>query len=566
MTQRRLTALFGVLALAAVTAVGGWVAAANIESPAEIAARTAPPEPSLILVPVEERVLSSNIVTRGTARFGLPQPISIAPSALKSGTAGLITTLPSAGAQFDEGDVVLTASGRPVFLMQGDIPAYRDLVPGVSGEDVRQLEEALKRLGFDPGQLDGAYDESTSSAVADWYKAAGHEPFGPTAEQRAEIKSLEAALAEAQKLQISADSAMAQADLTVEAARRKAEHARSVAEAELQAAIRERDLAFMDVSAIANVEVARAALEAAKTEGDLEVQTAIASKKVAAFEAQHAADLVATSAAELDSARRMLGVQVPADEIVFLPALPVRIHEITAAVGAEASGAVMSATDNKITIDASLPLDAGPLVRPGMEVDIDEAAYGIRTKGSVEFVANTPGTHGVDGYHIYFAVAVPEPPMQLEGFSLRLTIPIESTSGPVTAVPMSALSLAPDGTSRVQVENNGTLTYVTVEPGLAANGYVEVASGGHELEPGQLVVVGSKGPDPALDPSDSAAAAVPDRGVLQTALETVCTSVSEAPGAETSSSDTRGVGWHLRSWVRWTAGCPAEMGEPASAS
>src|SRR5688500_2294748 len=133
MKRSRLTVLFGILAVVAVIAVGGWVAAARIASPAEIAARTAPPKPSLILVPVEKRVLSSNIVTRGTARFGLPQPISITPSALKSGTAGLITTLPAMGAQLEEGYVMLTASGRSVLLIAGDIPAYRDLVPGLSG-------------------------------------------------------------------------------------------------------------------------------------------------------------------------------------------------------------------------------------------------------------------------------------------------------------------------------------------------------------------------------------------------------------------------------------------------
>ena len=50
--------------------------------------------------------------------------------------------------------------------------------------------------------------------------------------------------------------------------------------------------------------------------------------------------------------------------------------------------------------------------------------------------------------------------MERAGFSLRLTIPIESTDGVVTAVPISAVSLAADGTSRVQVENEGALEYV----------------------------------------------------------------------------------------------------------
>ncbi|MGH8603007.1 MAG: peptidoglycan-binding domain-containing protein, partial [Gammaproteobacteria bacterium] len=179
MSRRPVIVLCYVLALVAVVAVGAWVASSRIESPAEAAARTAPPTPSPILVPVEERVLSSNIVTRGTARFGLPQPISLAPSVLKANAAGLITTLPLLNTQFKEGDVMLTASGRPLLVLQGQVPAFRDLVPGISGKDVRQLEQGLERLGFDPGPVDGTFDQRTSAAVANWYTSAGYEPFGP---------------------------------------------------------------------------------------------------------------------------------------------------------------------------------------------------------------------------------------------------------------------------------------------------------------------------------------------------------------------------------------------------
>ena len=107
-------------------------------------------------------------------------------------------------------------------------------------------------------------------------------------------------------------------------------------------------------------------------------------------------------------------------------------------------------------------------------------------------MANTPGTRGVDGYHMYFEVRVTENSVPLEGFSLRLTIPIESTKGAVTAVPVSAVSLAADGSSRVQVERNGELEYVVVEPGMVADGYVEVTPVKGELKPGQLVVVGAE--------------------------------------------------------------------------
>jgi hypothetical protein len=42
----------------------------------------------------------------------------------------------------------------------------------------------------------------------------------------------------------------------------------------------------------------------------------------------------------------------------------------------------------------------------------------------------------------------------------------------------------------VQVQRNGKLDYVVVEPGMAADGYVEVKPINGKLEPGELVVVG----------------------------------------------------------------------------
>jgi hypothetical protein len=573
MTSKRTVALSGALALAAILAAGAWVAGSRIESPADAAARTAPPDPSPILVPVEERVLSANVVTRGKGRYGLPQPLSIAPSVLK-GAPGLIATLPLRNAQFSEGDVLLTASGRPVFALQGNLPAYRDLVPGISGEDVRQLESALERLGFPPGSVDGNYDQRTSAAVARWYNSKGWDPFGPTRDQLANFAALERNWGEANKNKLAAAAAAAAASLTVEsarataeqnnrtaeaelaamqantlkfgviagqdisqaveAARAKAEFANRAAEAELTRQIAERALVVMDprqpesarAAADAKLELARAAasntklegelavqaaqheaslasqrvaraeaaLNAARLDGEKMIQAALDAKQIAQLEARLATERANRAAADLDFARRKLGVQVPVDEIVFIRTLPVRVQEVSAAVGAPAAGTVMSVTDNQLAVDTALALDVAPLVKQGMRVMIDEQALGITAAGVVQTVAGTPGTRGVDGYHIYCEIRVVETSAPLEGVSLRLTIPIESTQGAVTAVPISALSLAADGTSRVQVQGNAGLEYIDVKPGLSADGYVEVTPVRGRLAPGQLVVVGYKNP------------------------------------------------------------------------
>jgi hypothetical protein len=499
-------------------AAGSWIAGSTIQSPAEAAARTAPPLPSPILVPVEERTLTSDVVTRGTARFSLPQSISIVPSALKP-ELGVITTLPLRSTQLNEGDIIFSTSGRPVFVLVGETPAYRDLVPGISGDDVLQLEDVLARLGFDPGSVDGTYDEQTSAAVADWYASAGWEPFGATAAQLATIRALEQELATAMNNKLATEATAATAPLAVEAAQSDSWAAGSAAQATIDqlAAVRDqlqRDLVHAQTAPIpegsnremvqatiavimrdiavaeANVAAAEAARGAAYTSGQAAIQAAMDAQTAAEREVQIAADLVAQITADLERARYDAGVKVPIDEVVFLPDLPVRVEQLLVAIGDTAGGPVMMVTTNQLIIDSSLPLAEAPLVKSGMPVIIDEAELGIQATGIVARVADTPGTNGVDGFHRYLEILVEETSSTLEGFSLRLTIPVESTEGMVTVVPVSALSLAADGSSRVQVENDGSLEYIVVEPGLSADGYVEVTPVNGSLTPGQLVVIG----------------------------------------------------------------------------
>ena len=478
MSKKRVLTIALVLTAVVVCAAGSWLAGSSIQSPAEAAARTAPPTPSPILVPVEERILTSDIVTRGTARFGLPQSIALVPSGLKA-NAGVITTLPAPNSQIKEGDVLLTASGRPTFVLQGEIPAYRDFIPGISGDDVLQLERGLARMGFDPGAVDGIYDDQTGAAVAQWYTAAGWQPFRATAVQLADLRALEQALAAAINDKAAADDAVAAAPLAVEAARAAAAADNMAAIAAAAAAV-----------TIADREAAQAKVAAVQLAGEVAIQTAVNAQKTAEREAQMAAAFVEQISADLETAKSATGVKAPIDEIVFIATLPVRVEQLAVAVGDAASGPVMIVTNNQLAVDSALPLDEAPLVRPGMAVAIDEPELGIEATGIVARVAATPGTDGVDGFHIYFETIVDETPNTLAGFSLRLTIPVESTMGEVTAVPISALSLAADGRSRVQVFDGGALQFVMVKPGLSADGFVEVVSIDGHLELGQLVVIG----------------------------------------------------------------------------
>jgi formiminotetrahydrofolate cyclodeaminase len=74
----------------------------------------------------------------------------------------------------------------------------------------------------------------------------------------------------------------------------------------------------------AAVESARAAVASARLQGEMVAQAALDVLQVANVDANLASDSADRLAADLKFARHKLGVQVPVDEIVFIPAPPVR--------------------------------------------------------------------------------------------------------------------------------------------------------------------------------------------------------------------------------------------------
>lgn len=183
----RRTALAVIAAVAILAAGIGWFAGQRIKSPAEIAAETEAPEASLITVPVEERELSTSVVLRGQVEFDDVAEIPVNPSADGS---TIITNVPLAtGDELVEGAVAIEVAGRPLFVLEGELPVFRPLAPGVEGPDVRQLETALARLGYDPGAVDEVFDNNTEEAIAEFYRAAGYRPNEPTSDELAQLQA-----------------------------------------------------------------------------------------------------------------------------------------------------------------------------------------------------------------------------------------------------------------------------------------------------------------------------------------------------------------------------------------
>lgn len=178
--RRRRTVLIAAAA-AALVSIGGIAGATLVRSPAQVAADTRAPAPNVITAPVVHQVLSRTVVLRGTFSDG--RTISATPSSLANvsdDTAGtrLVVTgvLVHTGESVRAGRVLVEYSGRPVFALPGEIPAYRDLVPTDSGKDVAQLQRALKSLGYGTGaDRDGTFGNGTQAAVARLYSAMGYD-------------------------------------------------------------------------------------------------------------------------------------------------------------------------------------------------------------------------------------------------------------------------------------------------------------------------------------------------------------------------------------------------------
>jgi hypothetical protein len=594
--QRSKRTVFIALGLAVGLALVAWLVGQSIKSPAQIAAETAAPSASAITVPVERRVLSSEVIVRGTVRYGSPQPVVLAASNVKAGSgtgggADIVTTRPKRGSKFSEGSTVMSVSGRPVFVLRGAMASHRDLGPGARGPDVKQLERSLGRLGFSPGAVDGRYDGATASAVASWYEKGGWQPFGATDAQLDQLRAARATASAARDAYLrslvdiktarekATPAEVEQARIDLETARDTLDTAvRELASQSGAVALARANARKDDALATADVALKRAALNKANdalaesrqslaqapesatpseraaleravrgatddvSVAQADVTAAISSQNATRRAGQDAviralADIArarkgvprARRGVELASQRlrilstpndthlqrrvslaaaqearettgdarrlaRKIGIYVPADEVLFFPTLPLRVDSVRVRRGDTVSGRVMTVSNTRLAVDSSLSITDAKLVRPGADVKIEEPDLGIKTTGKVTQVAQAPGTHKVDPGRVYLQVTPGTAPAQLVGSSVKLTVSVKSTDKAVLVVPVTALSVGADGTSRVQVERpGGKNEYVTVAPGLAAQGLVEVRPVRGGLALGDLVIVGERG-------------------------------------------------------------------------
>jgi peptidoglycan hydrolase-like protein with peptidoglycan-binding domain len=152
------------------------VAGPQLRSPQQAAADAAAPPPSLITVPAEHRALVEPIVLRGHIRAGARVELRPPPAAI-SDESVVTRVAVRAGEVLKEGRLVLVRAGAPMFALCLPFPLYRDLALGTEGPDVKEVQRALRRLGYRLSAT-GVYDQATQRAIARFHTDRGEEAPG----------------------------------------------------------------------------------------------------------------------------------------------------------------------------------------------------------------------------------------------------------------------------------------------------------------------------------------------------------------------------------------------------
>jgi len=152
------------LAVAGLVVVGFRANAAN--SPAAASGSAVPTS----LVAVTKRDLTDRLDVKGTLGYGAT---TVVPNHL----GGTVTAAGGLGSVVDRGQALYSIDNKPVMLMFGAIPAYRDFSLGMSdGPDVVELEQNLLALGYGNSSnltASGHFDSFDVAAIKRWQKAVG---------------------------------------------------------------------------------------------------------------------------------------------------------------------------------------------------------------------------------------------------------------------------------------------------------------------------------------------------------------------------------------------------------
>ena len=189
-----------------------------------------------------------------------------------------------------------------------------------------------------------------------------------------------------------------------------------------------------------------------------------------------------------------LGVSFPPGslslgQVVFEPG-PLRVSRVAGSLGGPAAGPVLAGTSDRQVVTIALDAAQQSQVRAGDRVTVT-LPDGTATRGVVSSVGTVATTSGSAGTTIPVQVRLTDPGAagRLDQAPVTVNLITESSSGPVLAVPVTALLAQSSGGYAVEVIGpRGARRWVAVRPGIFDDnsGLVQVTGA---LAPGQRVVV-----------------------------------------------------------------------------
>lgn len=458
------------------------------------------PEPGLVTVPIEYGSLSNDVTLR--ADVGYADAVDVVLDTTSVAGAAVVTgAVPKTGATLKPLTVALEITGRPVIVLPGDLPAYRTLRFGVSGPDVKQLKEALKSVGIDPGDTSSdVFDYALADAIAALYAEVGY-PTPPAPEgaedgvraARDALRAAESAVTSAQQMVNEANAGPSEveqweADVAVQRAETALRDAKKVL-ADAENGTGETPLA----EAKTQVQEAEWALTSAQLQRDALWQNSDAGADSVLHDAYQQ---VEDAREALDIANEAVLPHLPSSEVLYLTELPRRVDAVNVSRGTVLEGAAFVVSGANLRMTAAAAAADARLLEVG-----GEGTYELPdgTQLSAVITEITEGKEANSRWEILMEPVelTSEHIEQLRGTNVRVKLSVGATDGDVLSVPTAALTAGPGGESRVEVVmgdprdgDKAETRMVVVETGLAANGAVEITPKDDVLAEGELVVVG----------------------------------------------------------------------------
>lgn len=378
-------------------------------------------------------------------------------------------TRAAVGDRVRSGDAPVFVSGRPLILVALRVPLYRDLHPGDLGDDVRDLQQALRDLGLYAGAANGEYGTKTAAAVKGLYERNRATPPQPPEENVEAVDQLEAELRQ-----------------------KKAELTGLEAEIE-RAATSERD--------VPEPAGADDPLVSQPTEDEVDATTTAALTE-SRTSAQRA---VAKLEESLSDARTATLTWLPQSEVLAIPAGASTVASIQplGAILDQQESPVFSLAAGTPYIEARIRVDQASDFKKGTAVAIapvgsesDPLNGTVKNVGEFTDGSEEEGDSAFPGYAIEISVDDGKVPSEGEKVLVRPKLKAAEVSGP--SVPLTALRQDAEGPyvlvaprSRPELPEGSRPRRVAVQPLLQSGGFVILEQG--ELDEGMNVILEGSG-------------------------------------------------------------------------